>query len=91
MKVFLFCLRILKKGTAVADLFDVYADWIYEIGLTPNRMDAMSHIGVARDVCAWLSHHQNKIVKPKMPFDDKTEMDGTENDFEVFIENTKRL
>jgi len=78
-----------QKGTAVANLFDVYSDWIYEIGLTPNRMDAMSHIGVAKDVCAWLSHHQNKIVKPKLPFDDNTETAGTKNDFEVRIENTK--
>jgi phenylalanyl-tRNA synthetase beta chain len=78
-----------QKGIAVANLFDVYSDWIYEIGLTPNRMDAMSHIGVARDVCAWLSHHQNKIVKPKLPLDDNTKTDGTGNDFEVRIENTK--
>ena len=54
-------------------LFDAYSDWIYEIGLTPNRMDAMSHIGVAKDVCAWLSYHENKIVKPNLPFEDKIE------------------
>ncbi|HEX5155280.1 MAG TPA: phenylalanine--tRNA ligase subunit beta [Parafilimonas sp.] len=78
-----------QKGTVVADLFDVYSDWIYEIGLTPNRMDAMSHIGVARDVCAWLSHHQNKIVNPKLPFNDTIESNGAENDFEVRIGNTK--
>ena len=37
------------------------------IGLTPNHMDAMSHWGVARDVCAWLSHHENKAYRPKQP------------------------
>jgi phenylalanyl-tRNA synthetase beta subunit len=35
--------------------------WIYELGITPNRMDAMSHWGVAKDVCAYLNHHDKKI------------------------------
>jgi len=78
-----------QKGTAVADIFDAYSDWVYEIGLTPNRMDAMSHIGVARDVCAWLSHHHNQTINPRLPFRDKIETDATKNDFEVLIENTK--
>ena len=77
-----------KPGTAVADLFDAYSDWIYEIGLTPNRMDAMSHIGVAKDVCAWLSYHENKIAKAKLPFDASFETSDDKNDFEVIIENT---
>ncbi len=33
------------------------ADYAIHIGLTPNRSDAASHIGVAKDVCAYLSHH----------------------------------
>ena len=33
-------------------------DYTIHIGLTPNRSDAMSHIGVARDVCAYLAHHE---------------------------------
>jgi phenylalanyl-tRNA synthetase beta chain len=78
-----------KKGTAVADLFDVYSDWIYEIGLTPNRMDAMSHIGVAKDACAWLSHHQNKIAKAILPFANDPKINVGKNEFEVVIENTK--
>jgi phenylalanyl-tRNA synthetase beta chain len=36
-----------------------------EIGLTPNRNDAMSHIGVARDVCAYINHHQQLSVNVK--------------------------
>ena len=54
-------------GTPAADFFNPYTDWVYEIGLTPNRMDAMSHLGVARDVCAWLSHHQQKNAGVKNP------------------------
>ena len=44
-------------GTAAAEYFKPYEDFIFEIGLTPNRIDAMSHFGVARDICAYLSHH----------------------------------
>src|SRR6478735_12204509 len=71
------------KGKPVAELFNVYSDWIYEIGLTPNRMDAMSHIGVAKDVCAWLSHHQNSIVTPLLPFKNDLESNDQPSDFEV--------
>jgi phenylalanyl-tRNA synthetase beta chain len=54
-------------GTPAAEFFEVYNDCIYEIGLTPNRMDAMSHLGVARDVCAYLSHHYNKTITVQSP------------------------
>ncbi len=42
-------------------------DTIFEIGLTPNRTDAMSHYGVARDICAWISHHENREFRPVFP------------------------
>lgn len=54
-------------GTTAADYFKLTTDWIYEIGLTPNRMDAMSHLGVARDVCAYLSYHEKSIHQLKSP------------------------
>jgi len=54
-------------GTSAADYFKPYQDIIFEIGLTPNRMDAMSHWGVARDVCAYLTHHDRKEYKPLIP------------------------
>ncbi|MFC0604184.1 phenylalanine--tRNA ligase subunit beta [Winogradskyella pulchriflava] len=44
----------LKVGTAAADIFNVENDEVFEIGLTPNRADAMSHYGVARDLKAGL-------------------------------------
>jgi phenylalanyl-tRNA synthetase beta chain len=56
-----------KPGTSAADYFQPATDIVYEIGLTPNRMDAMSHWGVARDVCAYLSHHDKKEVRPILP------------------------
>ena len=42
----------LKPGTSVAKVFKIENDEIFEIGLTPNRADAMSHLGVARDLRA---------------------------------------
>src|SRR5690606_35650997 len=43
-----------KVGTPVAKIFDVENDQVFEIGLTPNRADAMSHLGTARDLKAGL-------------------------------------
>ena len=44
----------LKVGTPAAEVFNVTGDQVFEIGLTPNRADAMSHYGVARDLRAGL-------------------------------------
>lgn len=76
-----------KTGSSIADYFNIYTDWVYEIGLTPNRMDAMSHIGVAKDLCTWLSYHNNKSIKAKLPFTNNIKADKNEKEFEVIIEN----
>ncbi|MDC1168029.1 phenylalanine--tRNA ligase subunit beta [Flavobacteriaceae bacterium] len=47
----------LKPGTKAADVFNIEIDKVFEIGLTPNRADAMSHYGVARDFRAGLIQH----------------------------------
>jgi phenylalanyl-tRNA synthetase beta chain len=44
----------LKEGTSAAAVFKIETDHVFEIGLTPNRSDAMSHYGVARDLRAGL-------------------------------------
>ncbi|HLG04275.1 MAG TPA: phenylalanine--tRNA ligase subunit beta, partial [Bacteroidia bacterium] len=41
-----------KIGTSAAEYFNLHSDFIFEIGLTPNRADAVSHYGVARDLAA---------------------------------------
>jgi phenylalanyl-tRNA synthetase beta chain len=51
-----------KIGTHAADFFDLKTDTVFEIGLTPNRADAMSHYGVARDLMVALKH---KDILPK--------------------------
>lgn len=55
----------LTPGTPLAEVFPVYKDTVYEIGLTPNRADAMGHYGVARDLRAGLG--QNKQLPPLNP------------------------
>jgi phenylalanyl-tRNA synthetase beta chain len=82
-----------KPGTAAADYFKPYTDCIFEIGLTPNRMDAMSHLGVAKDVCAYLSHHYKNELHVKLPFKNVTLNTAAKTDtptlpFTVTIENT---
>jgi phenylalanyl-tRNA synthetase beta chain len=47
----------IKAGTKLNSIYKIYSDWIFEIGLTPNRADAMSHLGVARDLRARLIHN----------------------------------
>ncbi|GAC1379597.1 MAG: hypothetical protein NVSMB45_01890 [Ginsengibacter sp.] len=74
-----------KTGTAANDYFKSSVDWIYEIGLTPNRMDAMSHLGVAKDVCAWYNHHNEANIEVKLPFTDDFKMDNSDHSVYVSV------
>jgi phenylalanyl-tRNA synthetase beta chain len=78
-----------KPGTLAAAWFKPYTDHIIEIGLTPNHMDAMSHIGVARDVCAWLSLHENMDHRVKLPSVNGFRTDNHSLPITVSIENTR--
>lgn len=75
-------------GLPAASLFETYEDGIFEIGLTPNRMDAMSHLGVAKDVCAYLTHHDKVDVHVKHPFKNGFKADIPGKPIEVVIENS---
>ena len=56
-----------KVGSPVADIVGVENDWILEIGLTPNRADAASHIGVARDIKAVFSKmRETELLRPSV-------------------------
>ena len=44
-----------KIGSLAKDYFNLQDDYVFEIGLTPNRADAASHLGVARDLAAYLN------------------------------------
>ncbi len=76
-------------GQPASSLFKVYEDHIFEIGLTPNRMDAMSHLGVAKDVCAWLSHHDKKGTAAVLPYKNGFKSNGQPAPVTVKVENTK--
>ncbi len=75
-------------GTSLADFFKLTEDHIFEIGLTPNRIDAMSHLGVAKDVCAYLTHHNKKHTLVRSPFKNNFKPDNRGLQMEVIIENT---
>lgn len=51
----------LKPGTPCAKVFNIENDEVFEIGLTPNRADAMSHMGVARDLRASLLQKNSNV------------------------------
>jgi len=55
-------------GQHAAGYFNVEEDYIFEIGLTPNRSDAISHIGVARDLFAALKQNNIPCSKIALPF-----------------------
>jgi phenylalanyl-tRNA synthetase beta chain len=65
-------------GTLAKDFFNIpSSDFAIHIGLTPNRSDANSHIGVARDVCAYLTHHTGEVHMVKTPSVSLPEKSGT--------------
>ena len=76
-----------KPGTPAKEFYGLYEDWIFEIGLTPNRMDAMSHLGVAKDVCAYISHHYKKQIKVVEPFKNSFKEDNNSAPVAVDIIN----
>ena len=81
----------LNVGTPARDVLDVPpTDYIYEIGLTPNRMDAMSHLGVARDVCAYLAHHEGLTDQAIWPSVQLPEPQQTTSPVRIEINDTSR-
>ncbi len=75
-----------ETGITAYDYYKPYSDWVFEIGLTPNRMNAMSHMGVAKDVCAYLSHHNKAEIKLISPFKNNFKPDNTSQKIDVIIE-----
>jgi phenylalanyl-tRNA synthetase beta chain len=51
-----------ETGSEAASYFRIETDTVFEIGLTPNRIDAASHLGVARDLAAWFSQRKGPGV-----------------------------
>jgi len=82
---------VAKTGTPAKDHFNIEEDFVFEIGLTPNRTDAMSHIGVARDIKAVLDNQDfvnNKKVKRalSLPDIDSFKTENKDLDIDVIVE-----
>lgn len=77
----------LKPGTPVSELFEVENDMVFEIGLTPNRADAMSHLGVARDLKAGLQQ-QGKNLELITPSTSSFHVDSRNVRVPVTVENS---
>jgi len=76
-------------GIAVSTLFDTYEDHVISIGLTPNRSDAMSHLGVARDICSWLNHHEGTALSPLAKSTNEWKAIGKNSPIQVVLNNSR--
>lgn len=74
-------------GMKASTYFELEDDYILEIGLTPNRADAMGHLGVARDVVAFLNVHEKANVSLKFPSVDSFKVDNQSLPIQVSVEN----
>jgi phenylalanyl-tRNA synthetase beta chain len=78
----------LKPGTKAKDVFKIETDEVFEIGLTPNRADAMSHYGVARDLKAGMVL-KGKNIELITPSVSSFKVDKRTVKIDVSVENEK--
>jgi phenylalanyl-tRNA synthetase beta chain len=78
----------LKPGTLAKDVFKIETDEVFEIGLTPNRADAMSHYGVARDLKAGMTL-KGKNIELITPSVSSFKVDKRTVKIDVKVENDK--
>jgi phenylalanyl-tRNA synthetase beta chain len=76
-----------KPGTPASGYFNIARDFVFEIGLTPNRIDSGSHFGVARDLAAYLNLNGGMKDKAVLPPVNGFKPDNSDNNYEVIIEN----
>ena len=79
----------LAPGTPAAKVFKIETDEVFEIGLTPNRADAMSHWGVARDLRAGLIQRDGKQYELITPSVNKFQVEKRTFKIDVKVNNTK--
>ena len=75
-------------GTLAKDYYNVKSDYVLEVDITPNRADACSHYGVARDLYAWLvqNGHEAELKRPSV---EAFAVDNHDLDIDVVVENTE--
>jgi phenylalanyl-tRNA synthetase beta chain len=76
-----------QVGIPAANYFNIENDVVFEVDLTPNRIDAGSHIGVARDIVAFLKQTQD--ITYALPDVSHFEIDNTNLPIKVKVENTE--
>ncbi len=74
-------------GTPAREYYNIEDDYLITIGLTPNRVDAASHIGVARDIVAYLKS-QGQRAELKMPSVEAFAVDNNDLKIDIEVENT---
>ncbi len=75
-------------GTPAAEYYNIKSDYVIEVDITPNRVDATSHYGVARDLAAYLK--QNGLpYSLKKPSVDAFHVDDPTKAVEIVVENTE--
>ena len=75
-------------GTPAKEYYNVKSDYVLEVDITPNRVDATSHFGVARDLAAYLKQN-GKPASLKRPDVDAFKIDDPTPAIEVVVENTE--
>jgi phenylalanyl-tRNA synthetase beta chain len=80
-----------KVGTPAAEIFKLYTDMVFEIGLTPNRADAMSHLGVARDLYAGLLQMEEMQLKMNTPSVGDFHVDERTFNIKVDVADTRQV
>ena len=75
-------------GTPAAEYFSIESDYMLEVDLTPNRIDAGSHLGVARDLAAYLKQQGND-VNVVWPSIEGFATDNTAYSVKVNVENNE--
>lgn len=78
-----------KVGTLARDYMQVEKDYVYEIGLTPNRSDATNHLGVAKDVAAALKINYEHTGTLNLPSVEDFKVDNNDLPVDVIVENTE--
>lgn len=75
-------------GTPAKDYYNIKSDYVLEVDITPNRADACSHYGVARDLYAWLIQNGRQATL-KRPSVDAFKVDSHDMDIDIVVENAE--
>jgi phenylalanyl-tRNA synthetase beta chain len=79
--------KSIKPGTPLMEIIKVEEDYVFEIGLTPNRIDGASHFGAARDLAAFINLNKKTIAA--LPDISSFKPDNTKVYIDIEIEDNK--